>query len=82
MVTATMTTKGQITIPKAIRDSLHLHSGDKVAFVLHGGTEVVLKPLTRSVDDVFGVLHSPSQQRHSVDEMNAAVASRFKGSKP
>ena len=40
MVTATLTSKGQLTIPKAVRDSLHLHTGDRVAFVVHGDDEL------------------------------------------
>lgn len=81
MVTATLTSKGQITIPKSVRESLHLHTGDRVAFVLHGETEVLVKPVTKSVDDVFGRLHSADQPRRTVEEMNAAVAKRMRGGK-
>ena len=42
MITATLTSKGQLTIPKAVRDSLRLHAGDRVAFVVHGDDEAVL----------------------------------------
>ena len=78
MVTATLTSKGQLTIPKAVRDSLHLHTGDRVAFVFHGDGEAVLKPVTKSVDEVFGRLHSAAQPRKSVHEMKAAVAERMR----
>ena len=78
MVTATLTTKGQITIPKAVRDSLHLHSGDRIAFVVHGDAEATMKPVTKSVDEVFGRLHRPSQPRRTVEEMHAAVAERMR----
>jgi len=78
MVTATLTSKGQLTIPKAVRDSLHLHTGDRVAFVVHGDAEAVLKPATRSVDAVFGRLHRATQPRRSVEEMKAAVAQRLR----
>jgi AbrB family looped-hinge helix DNA binding protein len=40
---ATVTSKGQITIPKRIRDRLGLESGTEVTFVLHGD-EVTLRP--------------------------------------
>nr|MBC8379657.1 AbrB/MazE/SpoVT family DNA-binding domain-containing protein [Planctomycetota bacterium] len=33
MALATLTSKGQVTIPKTVRNSLHLHAGDKVEFV-------------------------------------------------
>jgi antitoxin PrlF len=76
MVTATLTSKGQLTLPKVVRDSLHLHAGDRVMFVVHGDAEAVLQPLTKSVDEVFGRLHNPVQPCRSIDEMNAAVAKR------
>jgi len=78
MVTAKLTSKGQLTIPKAVRDTLRLHSGDRVAFIVHGDTEAVLKPMTKSVDEVFGCLYTPEQPRKSVKEMNDAVAERMR----
>ena len=78
MVTATLTSKGQLTIPKAVRDSLHLHAGDRVEFVVHGDSEATLKPVTKSVDEVFGRLHRPGQPRKSVGDMKAAVAQRMR----
>ncbi len=76
MPTATLTSKGQITIPKTVRDSLHLHSGDRVEFVLHGASEALVRPITKSVDEVFGKLHSPHQPALTVEEMDAAIAAR------
>ena len=80
MVTATLTTKGQITIPKSVRDALRLRSGDRVEIVLHGDSEAVLRlrPTTKSVDDVFGTLADPSQLKLSVTEKNTAVPGRFR----
>ena len=78
MVTAKLTSKGQLTIPKAVRESLRLHTGDRVAFIVHGDVEAVLKPVTKSVDEVFGRLHSPAQTCRSIDEMRAAVADRMR----
>lgn len=82
MVTATMTSKGQITIPKTVRESLHLHSGDKIAFVMQGLTEAVLKPVTKTVDQVFGRLHQRGQASKTVAEMDQAVARRMRGKRP
>lgn len=83
MVTATLTTKGQITIPKSVRDSLRLHSGDRVAFVVHGNAEALLKPITKSVDEVFGKLRDPKRgTARSVPEMKAAVGARFRRQLP
>lgn len=78
MITAKLTTRGQITIPKAVRESLHLHSGDRVAFVVHGHAEATMKPITKSVDEVFGRLHSPSQPHRTIEQMKAAVGERMR----
>ena len=61
MALATLTSKGQITIPKAVRNSLHLHAGDKVDFVITESQEAVLRPVTKKIDDVFGRLHKPGR---------------------
>ncbi len=82
MVTATLTSKGQLTIPKTVRDSLHLRTGDRIAFIVQGHAEAVLKPMTKSVDEVFGLLHSTAQTRMSIDDMKAAVAARMRNRKP
>ena len=82
MVTAKLTTKGQITIPKSVRDSLRLHAGDRVEFVMHGHAEATLKPISKSVDEVFGKLRRPSQPSLTVEEMKAAVARSIKSRNP
>ena len=74
MITAKVTSKGQITIPKRVRTSLNLHAGDRVAFVVRGDREAVLKPVTKSVDEVFGMLHRPDMTARSVEEMDEAIA--------
>ncbi|GAB5550167.1 MAG: hypothetical protein SangKO_099270 [Sandaracinaceae bacterium] len=45
--------RGQLTIPKAVRQSLGLSEGDHVAFVEHGG-DVVLRPVRQSLRDLRG----------------------------
>lgn len=46
---STVTTKGQVTIPKQIRDLLHIHANDKVDFLLDG-ERVVLMPIKTLLD--------------------------------
>lgn len=77
MVTATLTSKGQLTIPKAVRDSLGLHAGDRVTFEV-ADSQATMRPMTKSVDEVFGKLSSEDQPVYSVEEMNAALAERFR----
>lgn len=81
MATATLTSKGQLTIPKAVRDSLHLRTGDRVAFIIHSESEALLKPVTKSVDEVFGRLHNINQPRRTVEDMKAAVGKQLRSRK-
>ncbi len=48
MTTAKVTSKGQITIPKQVRDRLGLRSGDKVGFIEEGGVWRIEKELAES----------------------------------
>lgn len=76
MSIATITSKGQITIPKEIRDSLMLHTGDRIDFRVTENGEVLLKPLTRRVDDLFGRLQKPGQPVLTTEAMDAAIRKR------
>jgi AbrB family looped-hinge helix DNA binding protein len=70
---ATLTRKGQVTIPKAVRDALHLRAGDRLGFVVeHDGT-VQMLPLTGSVSRLKGILPKPARPL-TVQEMNDAIA--------
>jgi antitoxin PrlF len=81
MVTSVVTSKGQITIPKAVRDTLGLHTGDRVEFVVQGPEGAVMKPMTRSVDEVFGMLHRPGGPVLSVEDMDRAIGEGTRGKK-
>jgi AbrB family looped-hinge helix DNA binding protein len=78
MAVATLTKKGQVTIPKAIRTSLGLHSGDKLEFVITETGEALLRPVTRKVDEVFGRLHKPGRKPVSIEEMDAAIKQKMR----
>ena len=78
MTVAKLTSKGQLTIPKIVREKLKLHTGDRVVFIVQGDSEALLKPQTKSVDEVYGMLKSPDQATRSVAEMKAAVARRIR----
>ena len=81
MVTGTLTSKGQITIPKSIRDSLNLQTGDRLAFSLVGDKQALLQPITTSVDDVYGVLHRPGQKAKSLEDMTRSITRRHRQAK-
>ncbi len=79
MAVATLTTKGQVTIPKEIRESLHLHSGDKIEILVKECGEAVIRPICQKVDDVFCKLKNINQKTLSVEDMDQAIKKRFKG---
>ena len=78
MALATLTSKGQITIPKAVRNSLHLHAGDKIEFVITENKEAFFRPVTRKVDDVFGRLYKPGRKPVSIDKMDAGIRQKMR----
>ncbi len=80
MSIATITSKGQVTIPKDIRSTLHLDAGKKIAFRVEESTrEVVLTPLNKSVDEVFGMLgRNRRHKRLSGKEMDHSIAHHFR----
>ena len=78
MALATITTKGQVTIPKSIRDSLMLSTGDKIEFVVTDKREALIRPISKKVDEVFGILHKPGRKTVSVEEMDATIRQKMK----
>jgi len=78
MPLATLTSKGQITIPGKLRKQLHLHAGDKIDFSISGDNALLLRPITRNVDDVFACLHDAAKgKRASIAEMDAAIQKKL-----
>jgi antitoxin PrlF len=80
VASATLTSKGQVTIPKAVRDSLRLNAGDKLEFVVTESREAILRPVTRKVDEVFGRLHKKGRKPVSVEKMNAGIRQKMRES--
>ncbi len=78
MALATLTTKGQVTIPKVIRDSLKLNTGDKIEIIVTDEGEAILRPVSKKVDDIFCKLHKPGAKPVSVETMADAIRNRMK----
>jgi antitoxin PrlF len=55
VITATMTTKGQITVPKAVRDALGLEEGHQVVFVVEGERAYLYPVRPRGLQGLRGV---------------------------
>ena len=75
MSTATLTSKGQITIPADVRRSLNVDAGDRVEFVQVEPGRFELIASTRSVRDLKGMFGKP-KKAVSIDDMNVAIAKR------
>lgn len=69
---ATLTSKGQITLPKQIRDALKLDAGTQLDFSIHPDGTLSARPLKRSASSIFGLLHRPGEAAASVEQMNRA----------
>jgi AbrB family looped-hinge helix DNA binding protein len=75
MSTATVSSKGQITIPATVRESLHVSVGDRVEFVEIAPGRYEFIAATRPVTALRGMFGKPDRQV-SIEEMNAAIAAR------
>lgn len=76
MPTATLTSKGQTVIPKAIRNHLRLQPGDALDFVVQDNGDVLIRPATEDIRRLKGLLHRPGRLPVSVGEMNQAIRNR------
>lgn len=66
----TMTSKGQVTVPREIRDRLGLKSGDKMVFTMLSDGTIVMRPKTRRLADAAGSLTRPGQPKVAIEDMN------------
>ena len=69
----TLTSKGQVTLPKKIRTRLRLHSGDKLDFFVRDDKHIEIIPLKEPPEHLKGML-SKTNIAVSVDDMNTAIA--------
>jgi antitoxin PrlF len=75
MTVATITSKGQITIPAAVRKSLGVGFGDRLAFVRTPSGQFEISPARESVRTLKG-FGAKSGRKLSIDEMNRIIATR------
>ena len=73
MSTATLTSKGQITLPADLRRVLSLASGDRIEFFRQADGVYGLRPLTGSVRDLKGIVPKPAK-RVSIAQMDRAIS--------
>jgi AbrB family looped-hinge helix DNA binding protein len=74
--TATVTSKGQVTLPKQVRDTLKVKPGDQIDFVLDAEGEVRVRAGRFDVRDLKGLLYRRGRKPVSLEAMDAAIARR------
>lgn len=76
MPTATITSKGQVTLPATVRASLGVKAGDRVEFVQVGPGRFELIAVTQPVTSLKGMIRKPVTNV-TVERMNEAMADRY-----
>jgi len=74
MTTATITSKGQITIPATIRADLHVGSGDRLEFVRVSEGRYEIVAATQDVSNLRGMVST--SKLVTIEEMNSAIKAR------
>ena len=74
MPAATLTSKGQLTLPKKVRELLRVEAGDSVDFVIGADGEIRLRAGALDVRDLRGMLHKPGRKPLTLDQMDEAIA--------
>ncbi|MDQ2927949.1 MAG: AbrB/MazE/SpoVT family DNA-binding domain-containing protein [Caldimonas sp.] len=75
---ATLTSKGQLTVPKAAREALDLKSGQRFAVEVSKSGHLILKPQRADALAVRGLLKSLLARPLSVRETDAAIVAHLR----
>lgn len=67
--TATLTSKGQTTIPKQIRDRLDMKAGDRMTFTLMADGTMLVRVKRKSITELAGILHRKGRKAVPVEQM-------------
>ena len=72
MTVAKITSKGQVTIPKPVRDVLGVRTGDRLVFLVRDDGVVEIRPRTRDLMSLAGIFEA-GDAGVTVEEMDAAI---------
>ena len=73
MPTATLTSKGQITLPKDVRQQLRVHTGDTVEFLIGADGEIRVRAGSVDVSALRGLLRRPGRRAVSIERMDEVI---------
>ena len=74
-MTSTLTSKGQLTVPKEVRERLKLKTGDKIQFTINKDGKIELSPVKVRLKDLKGILPPPKKRVTLKDMENAIIDS-------
>lgn len=77
MPAAKLTAKGQITIPKKVREHLSCSTGDRIDFQIEDDGSVRIERRTRDFRELRGLLHREGQRTVTVEEMDEGIRRRM-----
>jgi len=69
----TVSAKGQVVLPKALRDELRIGAGGKLKAEMQGD-KIVLSAQSSSIMDLFGILHRPGMRPRTLEEIEEGIA--------
>lgn len=70
----TVSSKGQVTIPKHLREQFGIGEGTKLQFVRSPSGDLTIVPKTGRIEDLFGMLRSPHRSPLTIEELSEAAA--------
>lgn len=75
---ATLTSKGQLTLPKEIRDRLRMDAGAILDFHLEADNTIIARHVQPDARRIRGLLKSPHAAALTVEQMDAAVSKHLR----
>lgn len=78
MPSATITSKGQVTIPKKVRDQLQLKAGDTLYFEVDSNNAILMSTNKKSHDEAFGMLYREGQKPKTEVEIQEGITEYLK----
>jgi AbrB family looped-hinge helix DNA binding protein len=78
MSEARLSSKGQVTVPRDIRERLKLKLGDRLRFRITDNGQVVVEAAKHHVGELYGLLQRKGARAVSVEAMDEAIRQRFK----
>ncbi|WP_395699392.1 AbrB/MazE/SpoVT family DNA-binding domain-containing protein [Aquabacterium sp.] len=76
---ATVSDKGQVTLPKQLRDQLGIVPGSRLAFEVEADGALRVRMLAKGAVSLFGLLARPGEPARSLAQMDEAVSQSVKG---